>query len=114
MSGDFLERYGNTENLTPNLDKLMKQGLCFDNLYAVGNRTVRGLEAVTLCVPPSPGESIIKQKNNNNLFSTAKILHTKGYNVDFIYGGDSDDNMKEFFQWQRFPMLSTSLILKIT
>jgi len=114
MSGDFLERYGNTENLTPNLDKLMKQGLCFDNLYAVGNRTVRGLEAVTLCVPPSPGESIIKQKNNNNLFSTAKILHTKGYNVDFIYGGDSYfDNMKEFFNGNGL-MLSTSLILKIT
>lgn len=109
MSGDFLERYGNTENLTPNLDKLMKQGLCFDNLYAVGNRTVRGLEAVTLCVPPSPGESIIKQKNNNNLFSTAKILHTKGYNVDFIYGGDSYfDNMKEFFNGNGFNVIDQS------
>ena len=109
MSGDFLERYGNTENLTPNLDKLMKQGMCFDNLYAVGNRTVRGLEAVTLCVPPSPGESIIKQKNNGKLFSTAHILHSKGYNVNFIYGGDSYfDNMKEFFSGNGFNVIDQS------
>nr|MBP7473229.1 sulfatase-like hydrolase/transferase [Prevotella sp.] len=109
MSGDFLERYGNTENLTPNLDKLMKQGMCFDNLYAVGNRTVRGLEAVTLCVPPSPGESVIKQKNNQNLFSTAHILRSKGYNVDFIYGGDSYfDNMKEFFSGNGFKVIDQS------
>jgi phosphoglycerol transferase MdoB-like AlkP superfamily enzyme len=109
MSGDFLERYGNTEELTPHLDKLMKQGMCFDNLYAVGNRTVRGLEAVTLCVPPSPGESIIKQKDNGGLFSTAHILRSKGYNVNFIYGGDSYfDNMKEFFCGNGFKVIDQS------
>lgn len=109
MSGEFLKRFGNTQNITPNLDNLMQQGLCFDNLYAVGNRTVRGLEAVTLCMPPSPGESIIKQENNSGLFSTATVLHAKGYNVNFIYGGDSYfDNMKSFFSGNGFKVIDKS------
>ncbi|MBP7358105.1 MAG: sulfatase-like hydrolase/transferase [Prevotella sp.] len=109
MSGEFLKRFGNTQNITPNLDNLMQQGLCFDNLYAVGNRTVRGLEAVTLCIPPSSGESIIKQENNSGLFSTAKVLHSKGYNVNFIYGGDSYfDNMKSFFSGNGFKVIDKS------
>ncbi len=106
MSGEYLKRFGNTENITPNLDKVMNEGLCFDNFYAVGNRTVRGLEAVTLCSPPSPGESIIKQKNNGGLFSTGKILKDKGYDVQFLYGGDSYfDNMKEFFEDNHYKVI---------
>lgn len=109
MSGEFLKRYGNTQNLTPHLDQLMKEGLCFDNLYAVGNRTVRGLEAVTLCVPPSPGESVIKQEDNSGLYSTASVLHAKGYKVNFIYGGDSYfDNMKTFFSGNGYQVTDQS------
>lgn len=106
MSGEYLKRFGNTQNITPNLDRLMGQGLCFDHLYAVGNRTVRGLEAVTLCVPPSPGESIIKQKDNGGLYSTADMLRSKGYRAQFIYGGDSYfDNMKTFFSGNGYQVV---------
>lgn len=113
MSADYLTRFGNKQHLTPNLDRLMQQGLCFDNLYAVGNRTVRGLEAVTLCIPPSPGESIIKQKNNSGLFSISKVLHTKGYNVQFFYGGDSYfDNMKTFFKGNGYSIIDQNNFTK--
>ena len=109
MSGEFLKHFGNTQNLTPNLDRLMQEGLCFDNLYAVGNRTVRGLEAVTLCVPPSPGESVIKQKDNGGLYTTAGMLRSKGYESLFIYGGDSYfDNMKTFFSGNGFKVVDQS------
>lgn len=98
LSASFLKHYGNTESITPNLDSIMDESLVFNNLYATGNRTVRGLEAVTLCLPPSPGESIIKQANNSNLFSTGKVLKNKGYTVQYLYGGDSYfDNMETFF-----------------
>ena len=33
------------------LDELADKKFIFTNLYATGNRTVRGLEAVTLCLP---------------------------------------------------------------
>lgn len=109
LSAAFMERYGNTENITPNLDKLAKESIVFDNLYATGNRTVRGLEAVTLCLPPSPGESIIKQPNNANLFSTAKILRERGYKVQYLYGGDSYfDNMKTFFGGNGYEIIDKS------
>ncbi len=106
LSASFLSRYGNTENLTPNLDKLMREGIVFNNMYATGNRTVRGLEALTLCLPPSPGESIIKRPNNSNLFSTGKVLKEKGYIVQFLYGGDSYfDNMGTFFSGNGYEII---------
>ena len=53
LSADYLSRYGSKSGITPNLDALLEKSLVFDNLFATGNRTVRGLEAVTLCIPPS-------------------------------------------------------------
>ena len=97
-SGDFMKMYGNTQNITPFLDSLATQSAVFTNLYAVGNRTVRGLEAVTLCMPPTAGESVVKRKDNKNKFSTGNVFKQKGYDVKFLYGGDAYfDNMQDFF-----------------
>lgn len=97
-SADFMKMYGNEQNLTPFLDSLATKSLLFTNLYAVGNRTVRGLEAVTLCFPPTAGESVVKRKDNKNKFSTGNIFRQKGYNVKYLYGGDAFfDNMEDFF-----------------
>jgi phosphoglycerol transferase MdoB-like AlkP superfamily enzyme len=97
-SAEFMATYGNTQGLTPFLDSLARQSLQFSNLYAVGNRTVRGLEAVTLCLPPTAGESVVKRKDNKNKFSTASIFKQKGYQVKYLYGGDAFfDNMDDFF-----------------
>jgi phosphoglycerol transferase MdoB-like AlkP superfamily enzyme len=97
-SADFLKMYGNKQNITPFLDSLATKSLQFTNLYAVGNRTVRGLEAVTLCLPPTAGESVVKRKDNKNKFSTGNVFKQKGYNVKYLYGGDAFfDNMEDFF-----------------
>jgi phosphoglycerol transferase MdoB-like AlkP superfamily enzyme len=97
-SADFMKMYGNKQNITPFLDSLATKSLLFTNLYAVGNRTVRGLEAVTLCFPPTAGESVVKRKDNKNKFSTGSVFAKKGYNVKFLYGGDAFfDNMEDFF-----------------
>ncbi|MEO8234536.1 MAG: sulfatase-like hydrolase/transferase [Flavobacterium sp.] len=97
-SADFLKTYGNEQNITPFLDSLATKSLLFTNLYAVGNRTVRGLESVTLCIPPTAGESVVKRKDNKNKFSTGSVFAKKGYNVKYIYGGDAYfDNMEDFF-----------------
>jgi phosphoglycerol transferase MdoB-like AlkP superfamily enzyme len=97
-SAEFLKMYGNEQNITPFLDSLATKSLVFSNLYAVGNRTVRGLEAVTLCLPPTAGESVVKRVDNKNKFSTGSIFKQKGYNVKYLYGGDAYfDNMQDFF-----------------
>lgn len=98
LSADFMEHYGNTQKITPFLDSLAEKSLMFTNLYATGNRTVRGLEALTLCIPPTAGESIIKRDDNKNKFTTGNVFKSKGYDVKFLYGGYSYfDNMQDFF-----------------
>lgn len=97
-SADFMKMYGNEDNITPFLDDLASKSLVFTNLYASGNRTVRGLEAVTLCLPPTAGESVVKRKDNKDKFSTGSVFKSKGYQVKYLYGGDAFfDNMQDFF-----------------
>ncbi|WP_374550603.1 LTA synthase family protein [Flavobacterium sp.] len=98
LSADFLKAYGGKKDATPFLDSLATKSLQFTNLYATGNRTVRGLEAVTLSLPPSAAESVVKRKDNKNKFSTGYVLKQKGYQVKYLYGGDAYfDNMQDFF-----------------
>ncbi len=75
-------------------------------MYAAGNRTVRGLEAVTLCLPPTAGESVVKREDNKNKFSTGSIFKRKGYNVKFMYGGDAFfDNMQDFYSGNGYEIV---------
>ena len=105
-SAEFMKCYGNDQNLTPFLDSLATQSLQFSNLYAVGNRTVRGLEAVTLCISPTAGESIVKRKDNKNKFSTGNIFKQKGYQIKYMYGGDAFfDNMQDFFKGNGYEIV---------
>ena len=106
FSGDFLKAFGNKDNLTPNYDKLANESIFFTNLYATGTRTVRGMEALTLSVPPTPGNSIVRRPDNQNLFSVATIFKEKNYQPYFIYGGDGYfDNMNNFFGGQGFDIV---------
>lgn len=98
LSADFMEFYGNDKKLTPFLDSLAKKSLFFTTTYATGNRTVRGLEAITMCIPPSPGESVVKRQDNKDKFTTGAIFAQNGYAVKYLYGGDAYfDNMQDFF-----------------
>jgi phosphoglycerol transferase MdoB-like AlkP superfamily enzyme len=98
LGAEFLGAYGNTAGLTPNLDRLARDSLWFSNVYATGNRTVRGLEAVSLALPPTPGQSIVRRPGNDALFSLGSVFEDKGYGVLFAYGGYGYfDNMNAFF-----------------
>lgn len=106
FSAEYLSAFGNTEQLTPIYDELAQSSVFFTNLYATGTRTVRGMEALTLSVPPTPGNSIVRRPNNAHLFSIATILQQKKYHPYFIYGGDGYfDNMNRFFSGQGFDIV---------
>lgn len=110
MSADFMGVFGNKGNLTPNLDALTKEGLFFPKFYATGTRTVRGLEAVTLSIPPTPGQSIVRRPNNDNLFSLGFVFQDRGYDTAFIYGGHGYfDNMNEFFSKNGFDIVDRTM-----
>ncbi|MGE7774687.1 LTA synthase family protein [Chitinophaga sp. NPDC101104] len=98
LSADFLGRFGNTNGLTPVLDSLARESVVFTNMYATGTRTVRGMEALTLAVPPTPGSSIVRRPGNENLSTVGAIFRQQGYATGFFYGGDGFfDNMNKFF-----------------
>ena len=109
LSEEFMKHYGNQNNITPFLDQLAEESLFFTNLYATGNRTVRGLEAVTLCLPPTPGESVVKRKDNKNKFTTGSVFQSKRYTTKFLYGGDAYfDNMQDFFGGNGYDVIDKS------
>lgn len=98
LSAIYSGTYGRKDSLTPQLDALSKDSLVFGDLIASGTRTVRGLEALALSVPPTPGESIVKREHNEGLFSLADVFNEKGYRSEFLYGGyGAFDNMNYFF-----------------
>jgi len=100
LSGEFMEYLGSKlGKVTPNLDTLVNKSLLFTNFYAVGTRTIWGLEAAALSAPPKPGQSVIKRPNSENMFSMGQIFKTRGYDLKFIYGGHGYfDNMNYFFK----------------
>jgi phosphoglycerol transferase MdoB-like AlkP superfamily enzyme len=98
LSAEYVGAFGDTRGLTPYLDRLARKSLFFDNVYATGTRTDRGMEAVVLSVPPTPGRSIIKRPDCHAMFSAGFLFKEKGYETKFLYAGFGYfDNMNEFF-----------------
>lgn len=105
FSASFMRAFGNQENITPYLDSLAQKGMLFKNLYATGTRTVRGLEALSLCIPPTPGQAIVRRPDNSHLFTMGSVFKSKGYDSKFIYGGYGYfDNMQDFFEGNNYEV----------
>lgn len=105
MSASFMQEQYKGKPITPNLNDLSQKSLYFSNMFANGTRTVRGMEAVTLSIPPTPGNSIVKRADNQNLFTISTVFKEKGYQNLFFYGGDGYfDNMNAFFGGNGFDI----------
>jgi len=98
LGAGFVESLGGIP-VTPNLEKLSKEGLWFKRMYATGTRSVRGIESVITGFPPTPARSVVKlEKSQRDFFTIADLLGERGYHTEFIYGGESHfDNMRGFF-----------------
>lgn len=90
---------GHIPKITPTLDSLVNESIFFTNLYASGTRTVRGLEALSTGLPPTPGQSVVKRlPTSEGLFTIGQVLKQNGYECKYVYGGNSYfDNMGDFF-----------------
>ncbi|MBU0673400.1 MAG: LTA synthase family protein [Proteobacteria bacterium] len=98
LGADYVESFGGKKGLTPTLTALSAESLIFTNLYATGLRTVRGLEALTLSLPPTPGRAVPIRERNSGLMSLGSVLEENGYESLYFYGGYSYfDNMRDFF-----------------
>lgn len=111
LSAEFLGVFGDRRHLTPNLDALAQQSILFTRFYATGTRTDRGMESLTLSVPPTPGRSILKRPNNENLFSLGSVFQSRDYDTVFLYGGYGYfDNMSYFFGHNGYRVVDRSSV----
>lgn len=111
LGWDFVGSLGGKPGLTPNLDRLGANGMLFTQMYATGQRTVRGLEALTLSVPPTPGHAVPMRPDNKGFQTIGGIFKEKGYEPIYLYGGYSYfDNMKDFFSGNGYTVIDRNSI----
>ena len=96
--GQFTEIGGRTD-ITPNLNKMAKEGIYFANCHANSWRTDRG----TLCTwsgyPSFPNTSVMKiPAKSRTLPNIARTLQQeRGYSTHYLYGGDINfTNMRSY------------------
>ena len=103
LGATFVQSLGGLP-VTPELEKLKHEGWWFEQLYATGTRSVRGIEAVVAGYAPTPARSVVKLSlAQQNFYTLALGLGKQGYQTEFVYGGEAHfDNMRRFFTGNGF------------
>jgi phosphoglycerol transferase MdoB-like AlkP superfamily enzyme len=103
LGATFVQSLGGLP-VTPELEKLKGEGWWFEQLYATGTRSVRGIEAVVAGYAPTPARSVVKLTlAQQGFYTLAAGLKEQGYNTEFVYGGEAHfDNMRSFFTGNGF------------
>ena len=84
-----IERNGGRGDIAPNLNKLIKEGVYFDNFYGSGDASAAGLGALLSGYPSLPNSYILKFESKvENIPGICKDLSALGYTNRFFYGGD--------------------------
>ena len=108
FGGVFVEPLGGLPDISPNLNRLAKEGIFFTNCYANSFRTDRG----TLCTfsgyQSFPTLSVMKiPAKSRTLPALAEKLVKEGYQTDFLYGGDINfTNMKSYLLGSGYQKLT--------
>ncbi len=103
---EYVGACGDSRGLTPSLDRIASDGVFFQQVWATGTRTVRGLEAITASFPPIPSESIVKRPGGDRLDNWGRIMQSAGYKTSFLYGGYAFfDGMTNFFASNGFKII---------
>ena len=82
--------YGSKLRLTPEFDRLSKQGVIFKNFYANGFQTRHGLVATYCSLFPNYGAAVMKRYARNNFLCLPEVLKKLGYSTSWVYGSDAN------------------------
>ncbi len=82
----YIDSFGhNSFGVTPNFDRLASEGLQFTNFYAVGQRSIEGIQAVLTGLPPIIGLPAIGfGLETSNFPKIGNVLKSHGYETIFI------------------------------
>lgn len=91
FNNKMIEPLGGMAGVTPNMNKLFKEAVYFNNIYCNGDRSDKGLVAIHSGFPAQPIASIIKfPRKTESLPFITKDLKKKNYHCSYYYGGDID------------------------
>ncbi|MEH0158163.1 sulfatase-like hydrolase/transferase [Limibacter armeniacum] len=89
LNAQIVEELGPEKGVTPQLSKLIKEGVLFSNFYATGDRTDKGIPGVLSSYPSQPKTAIIKFNNKLETMDFLSMdLRKHGYDTEFIFGND--------------------------
>ena len=105
---------GKNYGVTPNIDKLAREGLVFKNFFANGQRSVDGTQSILTGIPPLPGMpditalsinysslGILAKKNDfRTIFLTSTLRES--FSLDLIAGAVGFD---EYYGLEDYPII---------
>ncbi|UZA68442.1 MULTISPECIES: LTA synthase family protein [Pseudomonas] len=104
FAGHSVGALGSDANITPNFDRLSKEGLLFDHFFSNGTHTHQGMFATMACFPNLPGFEYLMQtpEGSHKLSGLPQLLSAgRSYDDVYVYNGNfAWDNQSGFFSNQ--------------
>jgi len=99
FSNKIIEALGGEKGITPTLNQLCKKSVLFDNFYASGDRSDKGMVSIFSGFPAQPTTSIINYPAKaEDLPLIFRNFSSHQYQTAFFYGGDLNfANFKAYF-----------------
>jgi phosphoglycerol transferase MdoB-like AlkP superfamily enzyme len=103
-SAELIQSLGGYQGLTPNFEKLIKEGYLFSSIEATGHVSDQGIPGILSGYPALPIGSAINQPGKNpHLPCINKQLKEAGYNSSFFFGGQLIyGNIKSYIYYNQF------------
>ena len=90
LSSNFIESFGGISGVSPNVDAIARDAICFDRYYASGDRSDRGLTTMITGMPAVPGARLLQSIGKlNGSPNINKSVSQQGGRSSFYYGGDA-------------------------
>ncbi|AII53640.1 hypothetical protein N008_16875 [Hymenobacter sp. APR13] len=109
FTGKLVAGTGGEAGVTPNLDSLARTGVLFNNIYAAGDRSQKGLVALLSGYPsqPTSGGIIKSPRKTEKLPHLRQALGRVGYSSHYYYGGElAFANMKSYLRAAGYDRLT--------
>jgi len=88
FSKEFVGALNNGKGYTPNLDRIIRKGLVFENAFANGKQSIEALPAIFAGIPSLMSDPYISSSySGNNIAALPTILTEHGYHTSFFHGG---------------------------
>lgn len=107
--GGVFTEIGGRNDITPNLNRLAREGVFFSRCYGNSWRTDRGTLCTLSGYPSFPNTSVMKMPDKSRTMpSVAASLAREGYDTEYLYGGDINfTNMRGYLVATGFAKLTS-------